>query len=207
MLAGCATAADPASAAGSSEWMTSAGSAAPPAAEVPPEFELAGRYEVELQRLGQSQSLGFVFGDGFYQRTTRGEVTESGQWHVVSRSAQRWELVLTPELADSTGEVVVLRPLGVDSFEVAGAPGVVFRFVGSELVAADGSAGPAGETEDSIGLDPERMIAGSGAADATLTEESAATQAPEPTLLEPPPSAPRPAEGGTMRLDGPGGDP
>jgi hypothetical protein len=208
VLWACRGSSEPGAEADSSGWTTTAATVTPsPEDPTAPVFELDGRYEVVQERLGQTQALGFVFDGETYQRTTRGQVTEAGSLQRVSQQPERWELLLIPETADSVAHALVLRPTGSDGFEVAGAPGVVFRRTDDPLPQSGSHADEAGSGAPQQELDPERMIAGSGAADATWAEGSVpgdGLQADGSAALAPT-AVPQPAQpsGGTMRLDSP----
>lgn len=95
---------------------------------VEPVFELGGFWVHVAESVGVRHSMGFRFQADTYQRTTRGQVIESGRFDVVSQTPERWELLLMPEQEAGGGEErLVLRPTpDASGFTLAGARDVVY---------------------------------------------------------------------------------
>jgi hypothetical protein len=143
-----------------SAWTTASGRV-PGVAERPviPSFELPGFWVHAAESIGVQHSMGFRFQSNTYQRTTRGQVIESGGYDVVSQTDERWELLLMPDEESGGGEqTLVLRPTpDASGFSVAGARDVVYsRRADAEPELHNSPDGEGPETEE----DQERPAGG-----------------------------------------------
>ncbi len=93
-----------------------------------PVIELSGFWVHAAESVGVRHSMGFRFQTDTYQRTTRGQVIESGRYEVLAQTPERWELLLMPDEESGGGEErLVLRPTAdASGFSLAGARDVVY---------------------------------------------------------------------------------